>query len=293
MLNRLAGVVFDAYSSSLPLPASRPRGGTSPTPSLFDPHNTREGLHGLYALVRYRGSARALELAEASIAAVFEYWNADSGWDGERMLREHGMELGFADTCIRGAARAIGPLVKLYRASGSAPALDLAIALKEKAVGTVLHGGRGIRRRPVRPSRPFDDIDAVGVGPARGPDRRLRPAEPGEGILRPWPVGAPGRSRMGDRDREARRQPGQRRNQQLGRHPRNRPDPGETGSSRILPDAERILRCHLLPSQLRDARFLVEGGAPDKVVGERGRWADSLVDRAVRLHAVRTDMKSR
>ena len=60
--------------------------------------------------------------------------------------------------------------------------------------------------------------------------------------------------RAGHRDREAGRQPGQRRNQQLGRHPRG-----------DYHDAERIR-----------ARFLVEGAAPDKVEETR-RWADSLL----------------
>ena len=132
-IDRLAGVMFDAYSGAVPLPASRPRESTAPHPHIFDPHNTREGLHGLYALARYRSSGRALEVAEAAIAAVLDYWDPDGDWDGER-LAAAGMELGYAQTYIRGAARAIGPLVKLYRATGSAAALELAMILKEKAI---------------------------------------------------------------------------------------------------------------------------------------------------------------
>lgn len=36
---------------------------------------------------------------------------------------------------ISGIARSIGPLVKYYRATGHGPALELAIVLKEKAIG--------------------------------------------------------------------------------------------------------------------------------------------------------------
>ncbi len=275
-VDRLAVVMFDAYSASLPLPASRPRGDTSPTPSLFDPHNTREGLHGLYALVRYRGSARALELAEASIAAVFEYWDADSGWDGERMLREHGMELGFADTCIRGAARAIGPLVKLYRASGSAPALDLAIALKEKAVAQFYtedgeFDGALFGHHVHSTTSTLSGLALLAdlTGDSTLMSRVKAFYDHGLWALRDE-VGWAIETVM----------------------PEDNPDSGETnssgdiletalilakrGHSEYYHDAERILRCHLLPSQLRDARFLVERAAPDKVEETR-RWADSLL----------------
>lgn len=37
-----------------------------------------------------------------------------------------------------------------------------------------------------------------------------------------------------------------------------------------------VFDAYSLPSQLRDARFLVEGAAPDKVEETR-RWADSLL----------------
>ena len=275
-VDRLAAVMFDACSASLPLPSGRPRGDTSPTPSLFDPHNTREGLHGLYALVRYRSSARALELAEASIAAVFEYWDADSGWDGERMLREHGMELGFADTYIRGAARAIGPLVKLYQASGSAPALDLAIALKEKAVAQFYteEGGFDGALFGHHVHSTTSTLSGLALLADLTRDSALLgrvKAFYDHGL---WAL----RDEVGWAIETVK--------------PEDNPDSGETNSSgdiletalilgkrghpEYYHDAERILRCHLLPSQLRDARFLIEGASPDKVEQTR-QWADSLL----------------
>ena len=94
----------------------------------------REGFHALCALARFRDSARAQELASASIAAIFEYWQPESGWDRDRIEREHGLAFRPAQTFIVGLGRAIGPLVKYFRATGNGPALELAIVLKEKAI---------------------------------------------------------------------------------------------------------------------------------------------------------------
>ena len=44
---------------------------------------------------------------------------------------------------------------------------------------------------------------------------------------------------------------------------------GRWGYSDYYADAERILRSHLLPSQLRDVSFVVEPDNPDKVDGRR------------------------
>ena len=46
--------------------------------------------------------------------------------------------------------RSVGPLVKYYRGTGYGPALDLAVALKEKLIEDVYLRGRLPRRRPVR-----------------------------------------------------------------------------------------------------------------------------------------------
>ena len=269
-VERLSAVVFDACGGSLPLPAR------SREPYLFDPHDTREGLHGLFALARYRNSARAIEVAEGCIAAVFEYWDPQTGWDEARLQREHGMEVGFANTYIRGGARAIGPLVKLYRATGSVPALHLAIALKEKAIAEfyteegafdgVLFGhhvhsttstlsGLALLADLTSDSQLLSRVKVFF-------DRGL------------WDL----RDQVGWAIETVR--------------PEDNPDSGETNSSgdileaalvlgkwgytEYFHDAERILRCHLLPSQMRDGRFLVERATPDTAERTR-RWADSLL----------------
>src|SRR4029450_12957144 len=99
-------------------------------PRRFLPHNVREGFHALYALTRYRQSERAQELAEQSIAAINQYWDPEKGWDRATMEGEMGLTIEECDSpFVSGLARAIGPIVKYQRATGSPAALDLAVRL--------------------------------------------------------------------------------------------------------------------------------------------------------------------
>ncbi len=126
-----AAAAFYSYSGPVPLPLNRDR---SDGPLVnFNEHNLREGFHALYALARYRNSARAIETAEASIAYLLELWSPDSGWDRQRLESEFDINWISEHTFITGIARAIGPLVKYYRATHHAPALELASMLAAKA----------------------------------------------------------------------------------------------------------------------------------------------------------------
>jgi hypothetical protein len=131
VIEKHARAAFLSYSGPIPLPLNLETIGGNPI--LFHPHNIREGFHALYALVKYRKSDRARELAEASIAAITKYWNPDTGWD--RKYLENQLGLVVVDTSlITGVGRAIGPLVKYYRATQYSPALTLARTLKDKAI---------------------------------------------------------------------------------------------------------------------------------------------------------------
>ncbi len=121
---------FFSYSGPFPLPLNRDRTG-GPLAN-FTEHNVREGFHALFALAKYRDSKPARELSERSIECINSLWDPHRGWDrgvfekaGIRWAREH--------TFIVGLGRAIGPLVKYYRATGHSPALSLALLLKDKA----------------------------------------------------------------------------------------------------------------------------------------------------------------
>src|SRR3954452_20342721 len=63
-IDTLSRAAFFAYSGPVALPLNRDHVGGRLVN--FAPHNIREGFHALYALVAYRGSERARDLAEAS-----------------------------------------------------------------------------------------------------------------------------------------------------------------------------------------------------------------------------------
>ncbi len=131
VIEKHSRAAFLSYSGPIPVPINRENIGGKPT--LFHPHNIREGFHALYALVKYRKDQRARELAEASIAAIMKYWNPDTGWDRKYLENQLGLVV-VETSLITGVGRAIGPLVKYYRATQYRPALELATILKDKAI---------------------------------------------------------------------------------------------------------------------------------------------------------------
>ena len=75
-------------------------------------HNIREGLHALAALVRYRQSDRARDVAADCIEAINRYWDPQGGWDRRHLEDELGLKLVEIDgPFITGLARAIGPAI--------------------------------------------------------------------------------------------------------------------------------------------------------------------------------------
>ena len=133
VVEKHARAAYFSYGGAVPLPLNRDAIGGRLI--RFLPHNIREGFHALYALVRYRGSERARQLAEASIAAIDRLWDPVVGWDRAEVEGSRGLQLvEWKGPFISGIARAIGPLAKYHRATGYEPALDLAVRLKDKAV---------------------------------------------------------------------------------------------------------------------------------------------------------------
>ncbi len=128
-------VAFFSYSGPVALPLNR--SAVDGKLANFAPVNVAHGFHALYALVAFRNSERAHELAEASIAAVSALWDDRKGWD--RLALEGRLGLRYRDVqpdapFIAGLAMAIGPLAKYYRATGSPGAFHLATRLKEKVL---------------------------------------------------------------------------------------------------------------------------------------------------------------
>ena len=265
-IERHARAAFLSYSGPLPLPLNRDRTG-GPLVN-FTPHNVREGFHALYALAHFRQSGRAFELAEASIEAIQTRWHPQKGWDTAFLEGELGLRFE-PSTFIVGLARAIGPLVKLHRTTGCTGALDLALELAQKATDEFFLPDGGYDR---------DDFGAhthsttcVLSSLAQLADltrdaplmERVRAFyDNGLNEIRDplgWVIESSGDQADPDRGEV-----------------NNTGDIVETalllggwGYPRYFGDAERILRCHLLPSQLRDISFIREPANPLNEDGKR------------------------
>ena len=268
-IDKHARAAFLSYSGPVPLPLNRAKTGGQPVN--FLPHNIREGFHALYALTKYRHSSRARLLAEASIAAIFKYWHPVQGWDRERLREDHGVNLldNNTSTFITGLARAIGPLVKYYRATGYAPALELALVLKEKAIhGFFTEDGRYARELfgshthsttcVMSSLAQLADLaaDSHLLGRVKAfYDNGLWEIRDALG----WVMENSGSEANPDRGEV-----------------NNTGDVVETalilgrwGHTECYHDAERIVRGHLLPSQLRDTAFILDPPNPDDEDGRR------------------------
>lgn len=267
-----ARAAFFSYSQA-PLPLHRIgqyRNGEG-TPIELQDHDVREGFHALYALAAYRDSARAHELAEASIQVIFDYWVPNEQWNFERIERDLPLKImrqGYS-TFIQRLARAIGPLVKFYRATGHGPALELALVLKEKALreffgedgafSTELFGSHAHSTTCVLSSL----AQLADLTRDAGLMQRVRTFyDNGLWHMRDqigWSIEATDRKSNSGRGET-----------------NNSGDILETalilgrwGYTDYYADAERILRSHLLPSQLRDVSFIAEPNNPDGIDGRR------------------------
>jgi hypothetical protein len=114
----------------------------------IDLHNLREAMHAFYALVCFRGDERALMLAHKMMDSVDQYFDFDSGRfreddyradTGAALLWWPQMQLGERYPIPVTFGRYIGPLVKLYRATGDNRAMEQAVRLKECCFRHVLN----------------------------------------------------------------------------------------------------------------------------------------------------------
>ena len=265
VIEKHAQAAFYSYSGPVAMPLNRAELG-GPLVN-FMPHNIREGFHALYPLVKYRNSDRARRLAEASIEEFGRYWNADRGWDRPALA---GLGLNAQESLfIPGEARTLGPLVKYYRATGYGPALELALALAEKITGAFFTADGGHDRALLGDHT--HSVTCVMSSLAQLADLTSDSAL----MLR---VKA-----FYDNGLWAMRDP-------LGwvvesTRPDAPPDRGEVnntgdivetalilgrwGWSQYYQDAERIVRGHMLPSQLRDISFIEEPPNPEGADGRR------------------------
>ena len=261
-----ARAAFRSYSGPVALPLNRSR--IDGPLDKFLPHSIREGFHALHALAKYRDSEKAMRTAEASIETIFRYWDPERGWEYEDLERVHNLDVPRTlSNFIGGLARSIGPLVKYYRATGFPPALELAVVLKEKAISEfftedgeydLAEFGAHVHSVTCTMSSLAQLADLTSDSSIM--DRVKRFYDNGLRELRDelgWSI--------------------------EGMNPEDNPDKemnntgdiletalilGRWGYTECYHDAERILRCHILPSQLRDISFVTEPSNPEGVDGK-------------------------
>ena len=262
-----ARAAFFSYGGPIAFPLNRDVvGGTLKN---FSAHHAREGFHALYALAKYRDSDRARGVAEAGIAAINEYWDPERDWDYGRLEREHGLVALPNQPFMHGLARAIGPLVKYYRATGYGPALELATVLKDKCLAEIFDVKGSYDRD--RFGDHTHSTTCVMSSLAQLADltsdttlmQRVKAFyDNGLWDIRDefgWVVESSGEDKNPDKGEV-----------------NNSGDILETalllgkwGYPEGYHDAERILRCHILPSQLRDVSFIEQPPNPDGIDGMR------------------------
>ena len=264
---------FYAYTGALPLPLNRQ---TIDGPLVnFMTHNVREGFHALYALTHFRHSATARAIAESSINQILHLWDPVTGWNRQRIEGELGLKL-IDSTFIVGLARALGPLVKFYRVTGYAPALQLALLLKEKLInefflpsgdynretfGTHTHSTTCVMSSLAQLAELTRDAGLI--------ERVRRFYDNGLWQIRDdlgWVIEMSGDDADPDKG-----------------ECNNTGDIVETalilgrwGYPQYYGDAERIVRTHLLPAQLRDTSFIVDPPNPANEDGKRAVAARHL-----------------
>lgn len=194
-------------------------------------------------------------------------WNPLTDWNTDRVQRELGLTF-HPSTFIAGLARSIGPLVKLYRATGLAAALDLAVVLADKALadyftdeGRYDRDAFGTHTHSVTCVMSSLAQLADLMGDATLMDRVRAFYDNGLWELRDeigWSPEAHGQT---DTDHGEANNTGDILETAL--------ILGRWGHTRCYHDAERILRMHLLPCQLRDVSFVEEPENPDGIDGLR------------------------
>ncbi|MCG2660524.1 MAG: hypothetical protein L6437_09795 [Kiritimatiellae bacterium] len=267
-IQKHANAAFLSFSGPVPLPLNRDR--LEGPPVNFHSHNLREGFHALYALARYQDSAKARDLAQQCITLLFKYLDPVKGLDAHRIGADFGLNILFpVESIVQDLGRAIGPLVKYYRVTQHGPALELALAVKEILLKNIFTeaGDFDLTRFGAHSHSVTSCMSSLAQLAELMTDAKLMARvrtfyDHGLKQLRDeigWSIEGP--------------------------RPDHNPDMGEAnntgdivetalilgrwGYPEYYQDAERILRAHLLPAQLRDVSFIREPENPKQEDGRR------------------------
>ncbi len=234
----------------------------------FCPHNLREGFHALYALARFRDDDEALELATGSVESVLKLWTPERGWDVTQ-LENLGIRYQECEGFIHGEARMLGALVKLYRTTSDSRTLELAQLLKDKALAD-FYTAAGDWDPGRFATRHSHSVTCVMSSLAQLADL----LSDGDLLARVKTFYDCGLWEMRDEIGWSPESVGQ---QDTDHGEANNTGDiletalilGRWGHTEYYHDAERILRCHLLPAQLRDVSFVDDPPNPDSIDGLR------------------------
>ncbi len=265
-----ADALYFSYGGEIPLPLNR-ASIKAGEPDVFLAHNLREGFHGLNALILANEDSHAFDLVRRSVDFVQKNWNTRTGWSFQEAPS------GFIPNhVVSGIGRAIGPLVKIYVNTRHEPALALAQDIAGAALEFYPKDGHYLGER-------FGS-HVHSITSTLSSLAQLSELTGDSGLLQRvaafydhglWEI----RDEIGWAIESTR--------------PDADPDRGEVNTSGDIletalilgahhdsayyGDAERILRCHILPSQLRDISWSVarEGGnlPPGSVFARlQGAW---------------------
>lgn len=228
-----------------------------------DMHNLRETTHALYALSKYRQDQKAYDIAKRQIETIDRYYDFECGkWDEEAFRRETGGSTNAGKPFPREFGRYIGPLVKLYRATGMREALLQAIRLKDFALQNVISANGDY------------DVDLFGAHTHSVTSMFSSLAQLGELLADNTILSRVKAFMENGLDRIAIETgwciENYSRTDHLG-EVNNTGDIleiclilGRAGYTQYLQRAERILRAHMLPSQLLDTGFIPEWDIPEE-----------------------------
>ena len=258
--HRLATLL--SFGGAVEFPLNRPTPDAKPTN--FCAHNLREGFHALYALAAFRDDAKARELAERCITSIRRLWQPNEGWDLRQLKR---LDLNYQEchSFIHGEGRMLGPLVKYYRATGYGPALELVMIMKEKTFATGFPADGQFDREALGTSH-IHSVTCVTsslaqladlLGDAALMTRVKAMYDNGFWKLRDEIGWSPESLTQKDSDHGESNNSGDILETAL--------ILGRWGHTKCYHDTERILRCHLLPSQVRDVSFIEEMSRLSKI----------------------------
>ena len=257
VIKKHQNAAFFSYSGVLPFPLNRQKIGGDLIN--FNEHNFREGFHALYALVKYRNSNHAMEILKQSISTIFDLWDSHNGWNYTELYEINALKPTDGEhTFITGLGRSIGALVKIYDCTRYEPAIKLASMLVEKSLsefflseglydskifGTHTHSTTCVMSGLAQYGEFYNDTSILKTV-KNFYDNGLWDIRDYIG----WVIESSAEDSEPDR--------GECNN--TGDIVETALILGNNGYENYYEDAERILRCHLLPSQLRDNSFIPE-----------------------------------